>query len=196
MTRAADVCTALRVLLAPLLAWQLGLPRAAAGTTPLLLYALAAVTDYLDGRLARASGSASPRGRVFDHGADALVLFPAFAVLAWRGRVPTVLPVAAVVAFALYLLDGCQRGGSWRRIELTASRSGALGGVLNYGVVGAACAAVWLDAQALDAVVYAAAYGVAAVNLAAAFERLPLVVRSARASRAGETEPRARHSSP
>ena len=196
MKRVADLCTALRVLIAPLLAWQLGLPRAVAGATPLVLYAVAAVTDYLDGRLARATGSASPRGRVFDHGADALVLFPAFAVLAWHGRLPTVLPVAAVTAFALYLLHGGQRGGSWRRIELTASRSGALGGVLNYGVVGAACAAVWLDAPALDAVIYAAAYGVAAVNLAAALERLPLIVTSARASRAAETEPRARHSSP
>jgi phosphatidylglycerophosphate synthase len=195
MRRAADVCTALRVLIAPLLAWQLGLPRASAGVTPLLLYTLAAASDWLDGRLARATGSASASGRVFDHCADALVLFPAFTVLACRGRVPTVLPIAAVTAFALYLLHGYQRG-SRRTIELTGSRSGAVGGVLNYVVVGAACGAVWLDAGPLDAVIYAAAYAVAAVNLAAAFERVPLVVTPARASRAAETEPRARHSSP
>jgi phosphatidylglycerophosphate synthase len=196
MRYAADACTTLRVLIAPLLAWQLGLPRAAAGATPLLLYGLAAASDWLDGRLARATGSASRGGRVFDHGADGLVLFPAFVVLACGGRVPTVLPIAAVTAFALYLLHGCLRGGSWRAIELTGSRSGALGGVLNYVVVGAACAAVWLDAPRLDAAIHAAGYAVAAVNLAAAFERVPLVVTPARASRAAETEPRARHSSP
>jgi phosphatidylglycerophosphate synthase len=196
MRYAADFCTALRVLLAPVLAAQLGLPRDAAGMTPLVLYAIAAVSDYLDGRFARASGSASRRGRVFDHGADALLLFPAFWMLAARGRVPTVLPIAAMIAFALYVLHGRQRGGSWRAVDLTGSRSGAVGGVLNYVVAGAACAAVWLDLAALDAAIYAAAYGIAAVNLAAAFERLPLLVTPARASRAGETEARAPRSSP
>jgi phosphatidylglycerophosphate synthase len=196
MRYVADLCTALRVLIAPFLAWQLGLPRTAAGMTPLLLYALAAASDWLDGRLARATGSASQRGRVFDHGADGLVLFPAFAVLAFHGRVPAILPIAAMTAFALYLLHGYQRGGSWRTIELTASRSGAVGGVLNYVIVGAACAAVWLDAAPLDGAIRAAGYAVAAVNLAAALERLPLVVTPARASPAAETEARARHSSP
>jgi phosphatidylglycerophosphate synthase len=196
MKRAADLCTSLRVLLAPVLAWQLGLPRAVAGVVPLVLYALAAATDYLDGRLARAGGTASRRGRVFDHGADALVLFPAFWVLALRGRLPTVLPVAAMIAFALYVLHGWQRGGSLRHMDLTSSRSGALGGVLNYVVVGAASAAVWLDVRPLDQAIYAAAYAVAAINLAAAFERLPLLVTPARDSRGAGTEPRARHSSP
>ena len=196
MRYAADLCTALRVLIAPVLASQLGLPRDAAGMTPLVLYAIAAASDYVDGRLARATGSASRRGRVFDHAADALLLFPAFWMLACRGRVPHVLPIAAMTAFALYVLHGWQRGGSWRAIDLTGSRSGAVGGVLNYVVVGAASAAVWLDVPPLDAAIYAAAYGVAAINFAAALERLPLVVTPARASRAGETEARAPRSSP
>jgi hypothetical protein len=48
MKHAADVCTALRVLLAPVLAWQLALPRSRAGWLPLVVYLLAAATDYVD----------------------------------------------------------------------------------------------------------------------------------------------------
>lgn len=196
MSRAADLCTGLRVLLAPVLAWQLGLPREQAGLMPLAVYVIAAVTDAVDGRLARAAGTASRRGRVFDHAADALLLFPSLFVLAGERRVPFALPIAAVAAFALYLLDGWRRGGALATIDLTSSRSGAVGGVLNYGVVGAAAVAVILDLHALDQVVYAAAFAVAAVNAAAACERVQLMVMPARATRAAGTESRAPHSSP
>ena len=196
MKRAADLCTGLRVLLAPVLAWQLDLPREQAGLMPLVVYVIAAVTDAVDGRLARAAGTASRRGRVFDHVADALLLFPSLFVLAGERRVPLALPIAAVVAFALYLFDGWRRGGSLATIDLTSSRSGAVGGVLNYGVVGAAAVAVVLDLHALDQVIHAAAFAVAAVNAAAALERLQLMVTPARATRAAGTESRAPHSSP
>lgn len=196
MSRLANVCTALRILIAPVLVWQLSLPREAAGIVPFVLYAVAALSDYLDGMLARASGTASRGGRAFDHGADAFLLFTAFWMLASRGRVPTVLPMVAMTAFALYVVHGWQRGGSLRAIDLTSSRSGALGGVLNYVVAGAAAAAVWIDVRALDQAIYAAAYAVSAINLAAAIERLPLLVMPARESPAAKTEARAPRSSP
>jgi phosphatidylglycerophosphate synthase len=196
MRHAADLCTGLRVLLAPMLAWLFTLPRAEAGWWPIAVYLLAAATDYVDGALARAAGTDSSRGRVFDHVSDALLLFPAFWILALLGRLPIVLPAAAMTAFALYLADGWRRGGGRGTIELTSSRSGAAGGVLNYVVAGAAAAAVLLDLRALDQVVYAAAFAVAAVNVAAALERLPLLLTSAHASPAAETEARARRSSP
>jgi phosphatidylglycerophosphate synthase len=196
MSRAADLCTGLRVLLAPVLAWQFGLPREQAGLMPLVVYMIAAVSDAVDGQLARAAGTASRRGRVFDHAADALLLFPSLFVLAGGRRVPFALPIAAVAAFALYVLDGWRRGGSLAAIDLTASRSGAVGGVLNYGVVGAAAVAVIVDLRALDQAIHAAAFAVAAVNAAAAFERVQLMLMPARATRAAETESRAPHSSP
>jgi phosphatidylglycerophosphate synthase len=196
MRHAADVCTALRVLLAPVLAWQLALPRGRAGWVPLVVYLLAAATDYIDGVVARATGSASRQGRVFDHGADALLLFPAFIVLAMQQRLPFVLPLAAVTAFTLYVVDGWRRGGSLGTIELTGSRSGAVGGVLNYGIAGAAAAAVALDSSALDRVVYAAAFAIAAVNAMAALERLVQLLTSARGSLVAEREAPASRSSP
>jgi len=181
MTRAADLLTSLRVVLAPMLAWQMALPRHSAGLLPLAVYLVAAASDMGDGALARATGSASRRGRVFDHGADACLLFPTFAVLAWQGRLPAALPLAAVTAFALYVADGWRRGGGFATMELTSSRSGALGGVLNYVVVGAAAAAAPLDVIVVDRSIYAAACVVAAINLAAACERVSSLLTPARA---------------
>jgi hypothetical protein len=117
-------------------------------------------------------------------------------VLAVQQRLPFILPLAAVTAFALYVIDGWRRGGSLATIDLTGSRSGALGGVLNYGAVGAAAAAVALDVHALDQVIYAAAFAIAAVNAVAAVERTALLFTSARGSLAAETEVRASRSSP
>jgi phosphatidylglycerophosphate synthase len=191
MNRAADLCTALRVLLAPWLVWLLCTPRGDAGWMPFAVYLIAASTDYIDGALARAAGTASRRGRVFDHGADALLLFPVFGVLALQDRIPVVLPFAAVTAFSLYAIDGWRRGGGPGAIELTSSRSGAIGGVLNYVLVGAATAAVIADARAVDLAIYGAAFAVAAVNAAAALERLPVLFMPAHASPAAEREARA-----
>jgi phosphatidylglycerophosphate synthase len=193
---AADVCTGFRVLLAPVLAWELGRPRDAAGWLPFAIYVAAAATDYGDGVLARSAGTASRRGRVFDHGADALLLFPAFVVLANESRVPWTLPIAAMVAFALYALDGWRRSGSLATIELAGGRSGAVGGVLNYVIGGLATAAVAFDDPDIDAAIYVAAFGVTAVNGAAAIERLTGLVATVRGSPAAGREPRASRSSP
>ena len=186
MKRAADLCTGLRILLAPILAWQLGLPRDRGAGAALVVFVIAAATDYVDGALARASGTASRQGRVFDHGADALLLFPAFLVVACEGRIPLALPLAAMTSFALYVLDGWRRGGSVGTIDLGGSRSGAVGGVLNYVIASASVAAGVLDVGRLDQAIYAAAFAVAAVNAASAFERAPLLLMPARGSRAAE----------
>ncbi|MCC6763258.1 MAG: CDP-alcohol phosphatidyltransferase family protein [Deltaproteobacteria bacterium] len=196
MRHAADVCTALRVVLAPVLAWELGRARADVGWMPFAIYVAAAATDYVDGALARSADTASRRGRLFDHGADALLLFPAFLVLAAEWRVPWILPGAAMLAFTLYVLDGWRRAGSVAALELIGSRSGAVGGVLNYVIVGAATAAVALDHAAVDAAIYAAAFAVAAVNGAAVLERATGLFTTARGSLAARREPRASRSSP
>lgn len=196
MKRVADLCTGLRILLAPILAWQLGLPREQGAVAAFWVFVIAAATDYVDGALARASGTASRQGRVFDHGADALLLFPAFLVVAGEGRLPFVLPLAAITSFGFYVLDGWRRGGSLGTIDLGGSSSGAIGGVLNYVIAAAVVAAGVLDLRRFDQAIYAAAFAVAAVNAASAFERASLLLMPARGSRAEEKEARARRSSP
>ncbi len=196
MRHAADVCTGLRVLLAPVFAWELGRPRGAVGWLSFAIYVAAAATDYADGAFARSAGTASRCGRVFDHGADALLLFPALLVLAAQSRVPWSLPAAAMAAFALYVLDGWWRAGSLAALELTGSRFGALGGVMNYAIAGAASVAVALDRAGIDAAIHAAAIGATAVNGAAAAERLAGLVTTIRGSLVARREPRASRSSP
>jgi phosphatidylglycerophosphate synthase len=196
MRHAADLCTGLRVFLAPVLAWLLALPRHEAVWLPFAVYLVAAATDYADGALARVAGTASRRGRVFDHGADALLLFPSFWVLALQRRLPLVLPLAAMIAFALYVIDGWRRGRPIGAIDLTGSRSGAVGGVLNYVIAGVATAAIFLDWPRLDQAIYAAAFGIAAVNTAAALERLSILFTPTRALPVAEREARASRSSP
>jgi len=179
MSAAADLCTLLRVLLAPLFAYELAAAEAASSVVPFAIYVLALLSDVADGRLARAGGHASPAGCLFDHGADAFFLFPALGVLARGGHVPAVLPYAAAVAFVLYCSDGWRRGRASRTIVLAPNRSGTAAGVANYAVTGAAAAALWLATSSLDRVVYVAALAASALNVVAALERVQVLWQSA-----------------
>jgi cardiolipin synthase len=62
----------------------------------LVLFALAAASDMLDGYLAKTFGWASELGKVLDPLADKLLLVSVFITLAWIGLVPAWLAVVAV----------------------------------------------------------------------------------------------------
>jgi len=62
----------------------------------LLLFLAAAVSDGLDGWLAKRFGWTSRLGKLLDPLADKLLLVALFLVLTWQGRVPRYLCVAAV----------------------------------------------------------------------------------------------------
>lgn len=171
MSIAADACTLLRILLAPVFAWILARPAPAGSALPLAICLVAVATDFADGRLARAGGRISEARRIFDHGADILFLLPGLTVLAQLGRVPWLLPWAAGIAFALYAADGVRRGGG-HRVDLAPSRSGAAAGIANYAVALLATGALWLGAGMLGGVAYGAGIAAAALNVAAAIERL------------------------
>lgn len=170
MIVAANACTLLRLMLAPLFAWSV--TRADAGGALAFLVCVTAVaTDFVDGRLARASGWASDARRILDHGADIVFLLPGLAMLAHARRVPVALPWCAAVAFALYSADGWRRGRG-REIVLVPSRSGAAAGVANYAVALLATGGLWLGGGALASVAYAAGVAAAALNVAAALDRV------------------------
>ena len=88
------------------LAW-----RGIAAGAVLALFALAVVSDLLDGPLARARGSASPRGALFDHGSDALLVSSGCAALAWRGDITLWLAPAIALAFLQYALGRARQSG-------------------------------------------------------------------------------------
>jgi phosphatidylglycerophosphate synthase len=128
--------TALRVLLTLPLVWTIGgATNAPPAWMASLIFAVIAASDVVDGRIARAAGTASNWGRAFDHGADILFVLSCFATYAAIGVVGWWVPASIAIAFALYVIDarGSAPATPARRL---AGRIGHIGGVCNYIVIG------------------------------------------------------------
>jgi CDP-diacylglycerol--glycerol-3-phosphate 3-phosphatidyltransferase len=67
------------------------------------LFAAAALTDFLDGRLARATGTVSEFGRVLDPLADRIFISGTILALTFAGRLP-ILGVALIVARDIFMV--------------------------------------------------------------------------------------------
>ena len=93
--------TLLRILLIPvcLLLWALGQPYFSAA-----VFALAALTDFLDGYLARRDGLVTVFGKFLDPVADKLLVLTAMIMLAEKGLLPAW--AAVVVAARELAVDG------------------------------------------------------------------------------------------
>lgn len=125
----SNAITLLRLASAPFLcrAIAVGQWRLAAA-----LFWLAVVTDWTDGRLARARGEASRLGGLLDHASDACLVSAGLAVLASDGRITGWLPALVVVAFAQYVLDSRWLAGR----ALRASALGRWNGILYFVPLG------------------------------------------------------------
>jgi CDP-diacylglycerol--glycerol-3-phosphate 3-phosphatidyltransferase len=99
------------------------------------LFAIIAASDVVDGQVARAAGTVSPWGRVFDHGADIFFVLSTFLAYVWIGVVRWWVPAAVAVAFAVYVVD-TQLGTPTRVVRPWAGRVGHLGGICNYVMIG------------------------------------------------------------
>ena len=118
--------------------WALLADRASIGLT---LFALAVLSDVLDGRLARARGQATRLGTLLDHGADASFVTAVTSAAALLGLLPTLLPPLIVIAFVQYLLDSRVLAGA----ALRRSRLGRYNGIAYYVIAGAALGVRQLD---------------------------------------------------
>jgi len=87
--------TAARVLLIPLFALAFYLPGKPGHLGSAALFALAAVTDWLDGYLARSRNEVTAFGRFLDPVADKLLVATALVLLVEAGRTPALL--AAII---------------------------------------------------------------------------------------------------
>ncbi len=139
--------SAARVVLGPLYVVAL----ATSEHLPLVLAALAAASDFADGRLARRLRATSKRGAVLDVVGDAVFVLCALGALAAQGRLSGLLPAAVALALAGFALARLRAappaddGNGFRRGA--ADRAGHAAGVVNYAVVIVASAAVagWVD---------------------------------------------------
>lgn len=87
--------TVARVVLIPLFALAFYLPGLWGYVLAPLLFTCAAITDYLDGHLARSRGEVTAFGRFLDPVADKLLVATALVLLVEAGRVPALL--AAII---------------------------------------------------------------------------------------------------
>ena len=99
-----------------------------------VLFAVVALSDFVDGRIARRLGAQSAAGRVLDHAADIIFILAAFGLYVGLGIVPWWVPASIAAAFAVYVrrLAAAQRRAAVadrqpprpprRRVQLRADR--------------------------------------------------------------------------
>ena len=88
-----------------------------------------AVSDLLDGRIARWTHSASRFGRWLDNAADIAFILTGFFCAAYARLIPFYLPVLVAASFAQYVFDSVLMRGSQVPIK---SRLGHWAGIFNY----------------------------------------------------------------
>jgi phosphatidylglycerophosphate synthase len=125
----AHALTAVRLALVLPLAAAFARPELLAPAIVALLLCVAIVTDVLDGRVARMTGTASAWGGLFDHGTDCLFVTGGLAGAAMTGAVTPLLPALIPLAFGQYVVDSYV----WhRQRQLRASALGRWNGVLYF----------------------------------------------------------------
>lgn len=101
----AHAITALRLLAVVPAAWAFSRASIVSPWLIAVIVVVAIASDLADGRVARRTGSASPRGMLFDHTTDCLFVTAGLAGAASGGLIPVILPVLVPVAFAQYVFD-------------------------------------------------------------------------------------------
>jgi CDP-diacylglycerol--glycerol-3-phosphate 3-phosphatidyltransferase len=125
----ANALTAARLALALPTAAAMARPDLMAPGLVALVLLVAIATDYLDGPIARRTGTASPKGQLFDHATDCLFVTGGLTGAAIAGAVTPILPALIPLAFAQYVVDSYV----WhRQRQLRASFLGRSNGVLYF----------------------------------------------------------------
>lgn len=88
------------------------------------LFTIAAVSDFFDGKLARAYGQSSPVGGLFDHASDAAFVSAGCAALATSNLVNAALAWLILIAFMQYMLDSRALAGRSLRTSFLGRHNG------------------------------------------------------------------------
>ena len=148
----ANGLTALRLAAAPFAAWTVATGR---WNLALALFALAVVSDALDGPLARRFGQPSSWGGLFDHGSDCAFVTLTLGGLAAGGWLPWPPVVLIPAAFLQYAFDSRALAGR----PLRGSALGRINGLCYFALAGAvivrqALALGWPPPGLLEAVAW------------------------------------------
>ena len=113
------------------------------GQRHVVLFWVAVITDFFDGRLARKMQQTSNFGGIADHGTDALFVTIGTAAAAASGHITSLLPVLIPLAFLQYAFDSRVLKGQ----PLVASALGRWNGIGYYVLLGVC---IGMNALALD----------------------------------------------
>jgi phosphatidylglycerophosphate synthase len=89
-----------------------------------------AISDLVDGRVARRMGIAGGVGRWLDSIADIIFVLTALGCEAWSGAIPFYIPTLIAISFSQYAIDSALVAGAPIK-----SRLGHFGGIINFGLV-------------------------------------------------------------
>jgi CDP-diacylglycerol--glycerol-3-phosphate 3-phosphatidyltransferase len=105
VTSLPNLITIARILLIPVICWLLVTGNLPLRAVALGLYALAAVSDWLDGYLARRLDLGSPLGRMLDPIADKLLVGALLMTLAWNGSFSELdlIPAVAILLREIFV---------------------------------------------------------------------------------------------
>src|SRR4029453_17839082 len=131
----ADALSGMRLLLAAVMPWLL----VRGGMLPLAVWCLAAVSDFVDGRLARRRGTTSPRGAVLDNVADITFVLVGLTTGVVLGMISWLVPVSITASAGLYSAASMRPDGGG---GLARSRVGHWAGVFNYACLGLVTGAI------------------------------------------------------
>jgi phosphatidylglycerophosphate synthase len=125
----AHSLTGLRLLLVLPTALAFASPQTFPAWAALAFMVIAIATDLADGKVARAQGTASPAGQLFDHSTDCVFVSCALAGAAYAGTLTFWLPPLVLIAFAQYVFDSY-----WlhRRKQLRMSIIGRWNGIFYF----------------------------------------------------------------
>jgi phosphatidylglycerophosphate synthase len=89
-----------------------------------------AISDLLDGRVARRMAIVGTVGRWLDSSADIVFILTALLCEAWAGAIPFYIPMLIAGSFSQYAIDSMLLSGTPIK-----SRLGHFGGILNFALV-------------------------------------------------------------
>ena len=147
MVNVPNLITLVRLALVPVIAYLLW--QGAYGYA-LIVFLSAALSDFLDGVIARTFDQRSALGAALDPIADKLSMFVATVVLAWQGSIPLWLAAAIVLRDVVIVTGAIAYRATIGRIEIAPTMLSKVNTVIEFGVLLAvmANAAAWFDAAA------------------------------------------------
>lgn len=123
----ANILTMLRLVLVPVFVWLFLQGNSASRLAATIVFLVAAITDRLDGQLARSRNLITNFGKIADPIADKALVVSALILLAWAGNMPWWVTIVIIVReLGITLL----RFVMIRRSVMAASKGGKLKTVL------------------------------------------------------------------